>query len=251
MESKPKVVIVMPAYNAEKTLEWTLADIPKGSYDEIILVDDASADNTFELAKKLGLVAIRHEKNLGYGGNQKTCYRTALERGADIVIMLHPDNQYDAKLIPYMAGLIKDNVCDVILGSRIRTRRECLSGGMPLYKYVMNRLLTLTENLVLGTAVSETHTGYRAYHRRVLEGIPFEKNSNDFVFDQHAIAQIVFFRFRMGEIPVPTRYFKEASSISFRRSVVYGCSTLWMLLRYILHRLSLVTYSVLVPTSKT
>jgi glycosyltransferase involved in cell wall biosynthesis len=246
MESKPKITIVMPAYNAEKTLEWTLADIPKGSYDEIILVDDASRDGTFELAKKLGLVAVRHEKNLGYGGNQKTCYRTALERGADIVIMLHPDNQYDAKLIPYMAGLIKDNVCDVILGSRIRTRHECLSGGMPLYKYVMNRILTLTENLVLGTAVSELHTGYRAYHRRVLEKIPFHKNSNDFVFDQHAIAQIVHFGMRMGEIPVPTRYFKEASSISFQRSVVYGLSTVWMLSRYILHKLRLVTYPILV-----
>jgi glycosyltransferase involved in cell wall biosynthesis len=238
----------MPAYNAEKTLEWTLNDIPKGSYDEIILVDDASRDGTFELAKKLGLVAVRHEKNLGYGGNQKTCYRTALERGADIVIMLHPDNQYDAKLIPYMSGLIKDNVCDVILGSRIRTRRECLSGGMPFYKYIMNRVLTLIENLVLGTAVSEMHTGYRAYHRRVLEKIPFEKNSNDFVFDQHAIAQIVHFGLRMGEIPVPTRYFKEASSISFKRSVVYGVSTLWMLTRYVLHNLSLVKYPILVAS---
>ena len=246
MESKPKVVVVMPAYNAEKTLQWTLDDIPKGSFDEIILVDDCSKDNTFELAKSLGLVAVRHEKNLGYGGNQKTCYRTALERGADIIIMLHPDNQYDAKLIPYMAGLIRDNVCDVILGSRIRTRSECLSGGMPLYKYVMNRVLTLTENLVLGTAVSETHTGYRAYHRRVLEKIPFEKNSNDFVFDQHAIAQIVHFGLRMGEIPVPTRYFKEASSISFKRSVIYGFSTLWMLTRYILHKLKLVKYPILV-----
>lgn len=243
--TKTKVTIVMPAYNAEKTLERTLGDIPAGSFHEIILVDDCSQDGTCELSKRLGLVTLRHEKNLGYGGNQKTCYKTAVERGADIVIMLHPDFQYDAKLIPYMAGLIRDNVCDVILGSRIRTRHECLAGGMPLYKYVMNRFLTLTENMVFGIAVSETHTGYRAYSRKVLETVPYQKNSNDFVFDQQMIAQIVQFKFRMGEIPVPTRYFKEASSISFRRSVVYGFSTLWTLFRYVLHNFGLCSYSIL------
>ncbi len=246
---KPKVTVVMPAYNAEKTLERTLADIPAGSCDDIILVDDCSKDGTVELAKKLGIFTIRHEKNLGYGGNQKTCYAAALERGADIVVMLHPDFQYDARLIPYMTGLIRDNVCDVILGSRIRTRRECLKGGMPFYKYLNNRILTLTENLVFGIAVSETHTGYRAYSRKVLEAIPFKKNSNDFVFDQHAIAQIVHFGFRIGEIPVPTRYFKEASSISFRRSVVYGISTLWTLARYVMHKIGL-TYAILVPDAR-
>ena len=243
--ARPKVTIVMPAYNAEKTLERTLNDIPKGCYDEIILVDDASQDGTYELSKKLGLISLRHEKNLGYGGNQKTCYRTALERGADIVVMLHPDFQYDARLVSYMTGLIRDDVCDVILGSRIRTRREALQGGMPLYKYLMNRLLTLTENMILGIAVSETHTGYRAYSRKVLETVPFEKNSNDFVFDQQMITQIIHFEFRMGEIPVPTRYFKEASSISFRRSVVYGLETLWTLVRCLLHRFKVVSYPVL------
>lgn len=244
-----KVAIVMPAYNAEKTLERTLNDIPKGSYQDIILVDDASKDGTVALSKKLGLHTVVHEKNLGYGGNQKTCYAEALKRGADIVVMLHPDFQYDARLIPYMTGLIKDDVCDVILGSRIRTRREALAGGMPLYKYLMNRLLTLSENLVFGIAVSELHTGYRAYHRRVLEGVPFQNNSNDFVFDQHMIAQIVHFKFRMGEIPVPTRYFAEASSISFSRSVTYGLSTLATLVRYVLHRMGIVSYKVLTQAS--
>lgn len=245
IDKSAKVIVVMPAYNAEKTLERTLNDIPKGASHEVIVVDDFSRDNTYQLAQKLGLHAIRHERNRGYGGNQKTCYRTALERGADIVVMLHPDFQYDARLIPFMTGLIQQDVCDVILGSRIRTRREALKGGMPLYKYLMNRLLTLFENLILGTASSELHTGYRAYHRRVLEKVPFEKNSEDFVFDQHMIAQIVHFGFRMGEIPVPTRYFPEASSISFRRSVVYGFATLWTLFRYVLHKIGLVSYGIL------
>ena len=244
---KPKVIVVMPAYNAEKTLERTLNDIPKGACDEVILVDDCSSDGTLELAQQLGLVAVRHERNLGYGGNQKTCYRLALERGADIVVMLHPDFQYDARLIPYMTGLIRDGVCDVILGSRIRTRREALHGGMPLYKYLMNRLLTLFENLVLGTAVSETHTGYRAYRRSSLEAVEFGKNSNDFVFDQQIIVQFVHAQQRIGEIPVPTRYFSEASSISFRRSIVYGISTIVTMVRYILHSAGLVKYPILVP----
>lgn len=245
--NKPKVIIVMPAYNAERTLERTLNDIPSGSFDEIILVDDCSRDGTVELAKKLGLFTIRHEKNTGYGGNQKTCYQTALDHGADIVVMLHPDYQYDARLVPYMTGLIKDGVCDVMLGSRIRTRREALSGGMPVYKYFMNRLLTLFEGSILGIAVSETHSGYRAYSRAVLEKIPFQKNSDDFVFDQEFIIQVIHFQFRMGEIPVPTRYFTEASSISFRRSVVYGISTLWSLFRFILHRIGLFRYPLLQP----
>ncbi len=242
---KPKVIVVMPAYNAEKTLERTVADIPKDSYDEIILVDDCSQDGTVELAKKMGLFTIRHEKNTGYGGNQKTCYKTALEHGADIVVMLHPDYQYDARLLPYMTGLIRDGVCDVVLGSRIRTRREALAGGMPLYKYFNNRLLTLLEGSVLGIAVSETHSGYRSYSRAVLEKVPFHKNSDDFVFDQHMIIQVIHFKFRMGEIPVPTRYFKEASSISFRRSVVYGLSTLGALLRFLLHKTYLWRWSLL------
>lgn len=239
-----KIIVVMPAYNAEKTLEKTLNDIPKGSYDEIILVDDASTDGTVALSKRLGLFTVVHEKNLGYGGNQKTCYKTALEHGADIVVMLHPDYQYDARLLPYMTGLIKEGICDVILGSRIRTRREALKGGMPFYKYIMNRLLTLSENLVLGIAVSETHTGYRAYSRDVLATLPFERNSNDFVFDQHIIAQMVHAGFRIGEIPVPTRYFKEASSISFKRSVIYGLSTVWTMIRYALNELRIWRYPI-------
>lgn len=243
---QPKIIVVMPAYNAEKTLERTLNDIPKGACDEVILVDDCSADGTFDLARKLGLFVVRHEKNRGYGGNQKTCYRLALERGADIVVMLHPDFQYDARLIPYMTGLIRDGVCDVILGSRIRTRHEALHGGMPLYKYLMNRLLTLFENLVLGTAVSETHTGYRAYRRAALEAVEFVKNSDDFVFDQQIIAQFIHARQRIGEIPVPTRYFSEASSISFRRSVVYGIETVYTMTRYLLHALRLWKYPILV-----
>ncbi len=233
---KPKIVIVMPAYNAEKTLEKTIQAIPQGSYDDIILVDDFSKDKTFELAQKLGFKALRHDKNRGYGGNQKTCYKAALEAGADIIVMLHPDYQYEPRLIPFMTGLIKEDICDVILGSRIRTRQEALAGGMPAYKYFMNRLLTFLENIVFGTAVSEMHTGYRAFSRKVLESVPFEKNSDDFVFDQQIIAQIVFFKFRMGEIPVPTRYFKEASSINFKRSTVYGLSILWMLFRFTLHK---------------
>ena len=244
---KPKVIVVMPAYNAEKTLERTLDDIPKGACDEVILVDDCSKDGTFQLAQKLGLVAVRHEKNLGYGGNQKTCYRMALERGGDIVVMLHPDFQYDARLIPYMTGLIRDGVCDVILGSRIRTRREALSGGMPLYKYLMNRLLTLFENLVLGIAVSETHTGYRAYRRSALEAVAFGRNSDDFVFDQQIIAQFVHAGQRIGEIPVPTRYFSEASSISFRRSVVYGIATLYTMVRYVLNAAGVWKHGIYMP----
>lgn len=247
---KPKVIVVMPAYNAEKTLERTLRDIPNGACDEVILVDDFSADGTYELARRLGLVAARHDRNVGYGGNQKTCYRMALERGADIVVMLHPDFQYDARLIPFMTGLINEDVCDVILGSRIRTRREALGGGMPLYKYLMNRLLTLFENLVLGIAVSETHTGYRAYRRTSLEAVAFEKNSDDFVFDQQMIAQLVHAKQRIGEIPVPTRYFKEASSISFRRSVTYGLSTVATMIRYYLHALGVWRYGILIRNGK-
>lgn len=241
-----KVIIVLPAYNAEKTIEKTLSDLPEGCYDDLLLVDDHSTDGTFELAQKLGLKSVRHEKNLGYGANQKTCYKKALEMGADIVVMLHPDNQYDARLVPYMTGLIKDGVCDMILGTRIRTRREAFEGGMPAYKYFMNRLLTLIEGSILGLVISEMHSGYRAYSRTVLERIPFEKNSDDFVFDQQFIIQAVYHQFRIGEIPVPTRYFSESSSINFKRSVVYGLSTLWSLFRFILHKTKIYPYSILV-----
>jgi glycosyltransferase involved in cell wall biosynthesis len=232
-----KVIVVMPAFNAEKTLARTVSDIPAGSVDKIILVDDCSKDRTVALAKEMRLDVIEHEKNLGYGGNQKTCYKAALTAGADIVVMIHPDYQYDSRLVPYLTGLIKDNVCDVVLGNRIRTRQEALAGGMPVYKYFSNRLLTVTENLLMSQNLGEWHSGLRAYSRRVLETIPWERNSNDFVFDCEFLVQAAAFGFRIGDIPVPARYFEEASSINFPRSVRYGLESLKSVLRYHLHRL--------------
>jgi glycosyltransferase involved in cell wall biosynthesis len=241
-ERPPKVVVVMPAYNAEKTLKQTLNDIPPGSADEIILVDDASQDHTAQLARSLGLKVVVHPHNRGYGGNQKTCYRTALEDGADIVVMLHPDYQYNPKLVPYLAGLIREDICDIVMANRIRTRKEALHGGMPLYKYIFNRMLTLFENLFLGLNLSEYHTGYRAFSRKVLETIDWEQDSDDFVFDQEILVQASAFGFRIGEIPVPARYFPEASSINFQRSTKYGFGILAVLTRYLLHKSSLKRY---------
>lgn len=235
----PKVIVVMPAYNAEKTLARTVADIPKGAADGIILVDDCSRDRTVIVAKELGLQVIQHEKNLGYGGNQKTCYKAALEQGADIVVMIHPDYQYDARLVPYMTGLIRDDICDVMLGNRIRTRREALGGGMPVYKYFANRFLTVIENALMGQNLGEWHSGLRAYSRKVLETIPWERNSNDFVFDCEFLVQAAAFGFRLGDIPAPARYFEEASSINFHRSVRYGLESLRSVLRYQFHRFKL------------
>lgn len=232
---KNKIIAVLPAYNAEKTVAKTIKDIPPGSVDEIILVDDASHDRTVEAARELGLTVVQHEHNKGYGANQKTCYREALRRGADIVIMIHPDYQYDARLTPLMVGFIDLDVCDIIFGNRIRTRREALGGGMPLYKYLFNRTLTVLENLVLGLNLGETHSGYRAYSRRTLETIPWERNSDDFVFDQQFIIQARHFGFRMGDVPVPTRYTQDSSSINFIRSSVYGLGILWTLFRWKLH----------------
>lgn len=237
----PKVIVVMPAYNAEKTLEKTVADIPPGTVHEIILVDDCSKDGTVALAKKLGLTVIVHEKNLGYGGNQKTCYREALKRGADVVVMIHPDYQYDARVTPYLTGLITLGVCDFVLGNRVRTRHEALSGGMPWWKYLANRGLSLMENIVTGQNLGEWHSGLRAYSRKVLETIPWEGNSDDFVFDQQFLYQAAALKFRMGDIPVAARYFPEASSINFRRSVVYGTSSLWAMTQFILFSLGLYT----------
>lgn len=231
---QPKVIVVMPAYNAEKTLEKTVKDIPSGVVNEIILVDDASRDNTVPLAKQLGLRVYAHEQNLGYGGNQKTCYHKALEEQADIIIMVHPDYQYDSRLIPYLIQPIKDGLYDVMLGSRIRTRAEALAGGMPLYKYISNRALTFVENVLLGQNLSEFHTGFRAYSRKVLETIPWQNNSNNFVFDTEFLVESVYFGFRIGEIPVPARYFKESSSINFLPSCAYGCSTLWAVLKFVM-----------------
>jgi glycosyltransferase involved in cell wall biosynthesis len=241
--AKEKVIIVMPAYNAALTLEKTIADIPAGSVDEIILVDDGSKDNTIEIAMRLGLTVIPHHKNLGYGANQKTCYKLALERGADFVIMIHPDYQYDGRLIPATVGILKLGVCDVILGNRVRTRKECLSSGMPLYKYLANRFLTIVENLALGQNLGEFHSGFRAYRKAVLETIPFNNNSNDFVFDTQLLIQVIHFGFVIGDIPIPVRFFKEASSINLWRSIIYGLQSLGALLIFYLHRLKLINSS--------
>ncbi len=232
VEQKSKVIVVLPAYNAAKTLEQTVVDIPRDIVDEIILVDDFSHDETARMAESLGLTVVRHRENRGYGGNQKTCYRLALERGADIVVMLHPDYQYDPKLISYFVAFIRENYFDIMLGSRVRSRRETLAGGMPAYKYVANRLLTFVENLATGYNLSEWHTGMRAYTREVLEHIDFEHNSDDFVFDSQVLFQAIEKNYRIGEIPVPVRYFPEASSINLSRSMKYGLQTLLLALRY-------------------
>lgn len=228
-------IVVMPAYNAARTLQRTVADIPAGTVDRIILVDDCSKDDTVAVAEALGLQVIRHQVNTGYGGNQKTCYRAALDAGADIVVMIHPDYQYDSRLVPYLTGLLKDDVCDVVCGNRIRTRREALAGGMPVYKYIANRCLTVVENLLMGQNLGEWHSGLRAYRRRVLEVIPWEHNSDDFVFDCQFLVQAAAFGFRLGDIPVPARYFEEASSINFRRSLRYGVHSLVVIAQYYLH----------------
>jgi glycosyltransferase involved in cell wall biosynthesis len=243
MDMKPKVIIVMPAYNAEKTLEKTVQDIPQGFSSEIIVVDDCSQDNTVEIAKDLGLTVIVHHENRGYGANQKTCYDEALRRHADIIIMIHPDYQYDSSLAPLFAEIIEKGICDIILGSRVRTRRECLGSGMPLYKYVSNRFLTILENMVTGQNLSEWHTGYRAYARKVLETIPYRRNSNHFVFDSQFLIQAAYFGFKIGDLPVPCRYMSEASSINLRHSMVYGVGTLKTLTQFILQRLHLVKFN--------
>jgi glycosyltransferase involved in cell wall biosynthesis len=234
-----KVVAVLPAYNAERTLAATLADFPPGCVDEVLLVDDGSTDNTVAVAREMGLTVIAHPENRGYGGNQKTCYRCALEHGADVVVMIHPDYQYDARVIPHAVGLIELGICDVVLGSRIRSRREALKCGMPWWKYFSNRALTFVENVALGQNLGDFHSGFRVYRRSVLETIPFERNSDDFVFDTQFLAQAVHFGFRLGDLPVPVRYFAEASSINFRRSTVYGVRTLATMGRFWLHRLRL------------
>ena len=220
-----KVIVVLPAFQAEKTLERTVTEIPREIADEILLVDDASKDHTVELARRLGLKTFVHPKNLGYGGNQKTCYREALKLGADIVVMLHPDYQYSPKLIGAMTHMIASGHYDIVLGSRILAQ-SAMAGGMPWYKYISNRALTLVQNLLMGQKLSEYHTGYRAYSRKVLESVPFEKNSDDFIFDNEILCEAIAAGFRIGEISCPTRYFPEASSINFRRSVVYALGVL-------------------------
>lgn len=235
MPQTTKVVVVMPAYNAAKTLERTYNDLPRDVVDHVILVDDVSQDETVEIAQRLGLKVIVHIQNKGYGGNQKTCYLEALRDGADVVVMLHPDYQYDSRLVPQLIAPILDNRADLVLGSRL-LGSGALAGGMPRWKYISNRFLTITENLVLGQHLSECHTGFRAYSRRLLETIPFVLNSDNFVFDTEVIAQTVAFGFRIAEIPVPTRYFAEASSVNFRNSVIYGFGTLRTMGRYLLDR---------------
>ena len=220
-----KIVVVMPAYNAAKTLEQTYREIPHDYVDEVILVDDASRDHTSSVAQKLGIHTIIHEKNRGYGGNQKSCYNEALKHNADIVIMLHPDYQYTPKLILAMASMIASGVYDAVLGSRILCQNS-LEGGMPFYKFISNRFLTLVQNTLLMAKISEYHTGYRAFHRRVLETLPLKANSEDFVFDNQMLAQIIYFGYKIGEISCPTQYFPDASSINFTRSVKYGLGVL-------------------------
>jgi len=234
----------MPAYNAATTLENTVRDIPEGFADEIILVDDSSQDDTVKIARDLGLTVIAHDGNRGYGANQKTCYDEALQHGADIVIMIHPDYQYDSSLAFLFAELIEKGICDIVLGSRVRTRRECLDSGMPPYKYVSNRLLTIFENLVTGQNLSEWHTGYRAYSRKVLEIIPYHNNSDDFVFDSQFLIQAAYFGFKMGDLPVPCRYMSEASSINLRRSIIYGLGTIKTIFQYLFQRLHLVKFNI-------
>ncbi len=240
-----KVVVVLPAYRAALTLERTYREIPFDIVDEVILVDDASPDNTVAEANRLGIRhVIRHEKNKGYGGNQKSCYRKAMELKADIVVMLHPDYQYTPKLIVAMVSLIGNDLYPVVFGSRI-LGKGALKGGMPLYKYVANRFLTLTQNVLMNQKLSEYHTGYRAFSGEVLRSLDFTHNSDDFIFDNEMIAQIFHKGFEIAEVTCPTKYFKEASSINFRRSSIYGLGVLAVSMRYRLHRWGLMRWKVL------
>jgi glycosyltransferase involved in cell wall biosynthesis len=237
--SKPKVVVVMPAYNAEKTLRMTYAELPRDVVDLVILVDDGSKDETIRIARELKLEVFVHDRNYGYGANQKTCYREALRAGADIVVMVHPDYQYDPKLLPEIIKPIEEDRADVVLGSRLLAG-DVVRQGMPWWKYISNRFLTGLENTVFGLHLAEYHTGYRAYRRQALESVNLEMNSDKFVFDQEIVAQFVDIGMRIAEVPVPTRYFPQASSCSFVASSRYGLSILGVLTRYLLHRSKLV-----------
>ncbi len=244
-----KIIVVMPAYNAEQTLEKTYNEIPKDVVDEVLLVDDRSHDRTVAKARKMGITTYLHETNKGYGGNQKTCYEEALKRGADIIIMLHPDYQYPAKLIPAMAGLLTSDMFDIALGSRI-LGGMALKGGMPLYKYIANRALTFVDNIITGQKISEYHSGYRAFKKEVLLKLPILENSDDFIFDNETLMQAIYFGYRIGEVTSPTNYNKEASSISFRRSVRYGFGILWVGLKFVLQRLRLAKFRIFDPNGK-
>ena len=231
-----RIIVVMPAYNAAQTLRQTYSDIPMEVVDDVLLVDDGSSDATVEMARELGLKVFLHKKNLGYGRNQKTCYREALKSNNDIVVMLHPDYQYAPRLITALASMIACGEYDVALGSRI-LGVGALAGGMPLYKYISNRILTLIQNLLMNYKLSEYHTGYRAFSRKVLEELPLEENSDDFVFDNQILAQAIYFKYRIGEVSCPTKYFAEASSINFARSVKYGLGVLGTSLKFRLQKM--------------
>jgi glycosyltransferase involved in cell wall biosynthesis len=235
---RSKIVVVMPAFNAAKTLRMTYSDLPRDVVDSVILVDDGSSDDTVEIARQLGLEVFIHNRNYGYGANQKTCYREALRAGADIVVMVHPDYQYDPKLVPEVIAPIRQGRADVVLGSRLMGSSP-VKQGMPWWKFVANRFLTGLENLVFGLRMSEYHTGYRAFRREALEAVNIEMNSDRFIFDQEILAQMVELKFRITEVPVPTRYFAEASSASFWQSMRYGIEILWLLGRFCLHRAGL------------
>jgi len=234
-----RLVVVMPAYNAEQTVERTFRDIPEGFVDDIVLVDDASRDKTAEAAQRLGFHVLVHPRNRGYGGNQKTCYREALWLKGDVIVMLHPDYQYSPKLVVAMASMIATGQYDVVLASRILASSP-MQGGMPLYKYVMNRILTLIQNILMRAKISEYHTGYRAFSRQVLETLPLEENDDDFVFDNEMLAQAHYFGFRIGELSCPARYEPQSSSISLKRSIKYGFGVLWTTVRYRLQKWRLV-----------
>lgn len=237
MLHQKKIVIILPAYNASKTLEQTYKEIPLNIVDDVILTDDFSNDNTVEVAKRIGIKhIIEHNKNLGYGANQKSCYNKAIELGADVIIMLHPDYQYNPKLIPAMADLVANEVYDVVLASRI-LGKSALSGGMPLYKYISNRILTFTQNILMSQKLSEYHTGYRAFNTEVLKSIPYQNNSNDFIFDNQILAQCCYKGVVIGEVSCPAKYEKDSSSINFKRSVIYGLGVLKVSIMYALQNL--------------
>lgn len=238
-----KIIVVMPAYNAEKTLQKTYDAIPVGIVDEVIVVDDFSKDKTVDVAKKIGLPVYLHGENKGYGANQKTCYKEALNRGADIIVMLHPDNQYPSQLITAMAGVVASGLFGVVLGSRM-LGGMALKGGMPLYKFIANRALTFMENLLLGQRISEYHTGYRAFSKEVLLKLPLLENSDGFIFDNEILAQAIYFGYRIGELTVPSRYTKESSSVGFKGSVIYGLGVISTSIKFVLQKFKLAKFSI-------
>lgn len=243
-QKNPKIIVVMPAYYAEKTVKKTYDDLPKDLISEVLLIDDASGDKTVAKAKELGITVYVHKQNTGYGGNQKTCYDQALKRNPDVVVMVHPDYQYDPKLVGVLCEPIVNGRADIMLGSRVQTRRQVLEGGMPIWKYIPNRFLTLVENLAMGLNLSEYHTGFRAFSADVLKNIPYQKFSDDFVFDQQILISSLSYGFNISEIPVPCKYFPEASSTNFRRSLKYGFSTLCTVFSYLIHATGIIKFKI-------